>query len=216
MRSLHQLFLDSIHEQRSIGAGPATQRLLAAQTEFESDVDVLNYALTLEHLEASFYEQFAGEFDLGEDPFNNRIEDKIAEILEHEVAHVETLTQVITDLGGEPVEAAEYDFGVTDANSFLATAAAVENLGVSAYDGAASAIEDRDLLTAAGSIAAVEGRHAAYLNVVIGESPFPDAFEEALPPEEVLDVATQFIVAEDGEATPEEGEALEDEATPEN
>lgn len=218
MRSLHQLFLDSIHEQRSIGAGPATQRLLAAQTEFESDVDVLNYALTLEHLEAAFYEQFVGEFDLGEDPFNNRIEDKIVEIRDHEVAHVETLTQVINDLGGEPVEAAEYDFGVTDASSFLATAAAVENLGVSAYDGAASAIEDEGLLTAAGSIAAVEARHAAYLNVVIGESPFPDAFETPLSPDEVLEVAGGFFVAEGGEAdeaAPEEDEALDD-ATPEN
>jgi rubrerythrin len=223
MRSLHHQFLDSIHEQRSlIGsgrsavAGPATQRLLAAQTEFESDVDVLNYALTLEHLEAAFYE-LVPEFEFTEDGFGNSVTDYLTTIGEHEAAHVETLTAVISDLGGEPVERAEYDFGVTDAASFLATAAVLENVGVSAYDGAAAAIEDPGLLTAAGEIVAVEARHAAYLNLVTGVSPFPEAFETLLTPDEVLEAAGGFIVADGGEATPEEGETTEaEEATPED
>ncbi len=214
MRSLHHLFLDGVREQRSLTdsgrgvvAGPALSRLMAAQTEFESDIDVLNYALTLEHLEAAFY-QLVPEFEFGEDGFGNPIDEYLTQIGEHETAHVETLTQVISDLGGEPVEAAEYDFGVTDAQSFLATAAAVENLGVSAYDGAGAAIEDPGLLTAAGSIAAVEARHAAYLNLLTGEIPFPAAVETPLSPDEVLEAATPFFVTEDaaedeGEATPE-------------
>ncbi len=212
MRSLHQLFLDSISEQRSLAgsgrgivAGPATVRLLAAQAEFESDVDVLNYALTLEHLEAAFYE-LVPDFEFGEDGFGNSITENLTTIGEHETAHVETLTQTITDLGGEPVEAAEYDFGVTDAASFLATAVVLEDTGVSAYDGAASAIEDPGLLTAAGSIVAVEARHAAYLRLVTGELPFPSAFETPLTPEEVLEAAGGFIVADEA-AEPEEVEA---------
>ncbi len=211
MRSLHHLFLDGVREQRSLAgsgrgvvAGPALSRLMAAQTEFESDIDVLNYALTLEHLEAAFY-QLVPDFEFGEDGFGNPIDEYLTQIGEHETAHVETLTQVISDLGGEPVEAAEYDFGVTDAQSFLATAAAVENLGVSAYDGAGAAIEDPGLLTAAGSIAAVEARHAAYLNLLTGEIPFPAAVETPLSPDEVLEAATPFFVTED---------AAEDEATP--
>lgn len=211
MRSLHTLFLDSINEQRSlIGsgrnavAGPATQRLLAAQTEFESDVDVLNYALTLEHLEAAFY-QLVPDYEFQEDGFGNSITDYLTTIGEHETAHVDTLTQVITDLGGEPVEAAEYDFGVTDTASFLATAAALENTGVSAYDGAAASIEDPGLLTAAGSIVAVEARHAAYLNLLTGEIPFPSAVETPLTPDEVLEIAGPFIVTEDSEDAEEEG-----------
>ncbi len=196
MRSLHHLFLDGVREQRSgIAAGPATSRLLAAQTEFTSDVDVLNYALTLEHLEAAFYQQ-AGDYEFTEDGFGNSITDNLTIIGEHETAHVDTLTAVITDLGGEPVEAAEYDFGVTDAESYLATAAAVENLGVQAYDGAAASIESVDLLLAAGGIVAVEARHAAYLNLVIGDSPFPAAVETPLSPDEVLEAATPFIVSE--------------------
>ncbi len=200
MRSLHHLFLDSVREQRSgVVAGPATGRLLAAQTEFTSDVDVLNYALTLEHLEAAFY-QLVPDFEFDVDGFENSIADNLMIIGEHETAHVDTLTAVISDLGGEPVEAAEYDFGLTDSVSFLATAAAVENLGVQAYDGAAASIESVDILLAAGGIVAVEARHAAYLNLLNGESPFPAAVETPLTPDEVLEIAGPFIVAE---ATPE-------------
>lgn len=202
MRSLHHLFLDSVREQRSgIVAGPAAGRLFAAQTEFTSDVDVLNYALTLEHLEAAFY-QLVPEFEFTEDGFGNSITDYLTTIGEHETAHVETLTGVITELGGEPVPAAEYDFGVTDSASFLATAAAVENLGVQAYDGAAAAIESVDILLAAGGIVAVEARHAAYLNLLNDTSPFPAAVETPLTPDEVLEMATPFIVSTEAEATP--------------
>jgi rubrerythrin len=224
MRSLHQLFLDGIHEQRSLAgsgrglvAGPALSRLMAAQTEFESDVDVLNYALTLEHVGVAFY-QLLPEFEFGEDGFGNPIGDYLAQIAENETTHLETLTQVITDLGGEPAEAAEYDFGVTDFTSFLATAAILENLDVSAYDGVAAAIGDPDILTAAGGIAAVEARHAAYLNLLTGASPFPSPVETPLTPDEVLDEASQFIVDEDAaEATPEgDVDADDAEATPED
>ena len=166
-----------------------------ASADFASDIDVLNYALTLEHLEAAFYEM-ADQFELGDDPYGNSINEYVELIRQHEVAHVETLTQVITDLGGQPVARAEYDFGVTDAVTFRMVAATLENVGVSAYDGAASAIQNPDLLTAAGSIAAVEARHAAYLNVVTGQNPFPGAFETPLSMQEVLDAAGPFIVSQ--------------------
>jgi rubrerythrin len=162
---------------------------------FETPVDVLNYALTLEHLEAGFYE-LAAQYELGEDPYGNSINEYVELIRQHEVAHVETLTQVITDLGGQPVMAAQYDFGVTDAQTFLTTAATLENVGVSAYDGAGAAIQNPDLLAAAGSIVAVEARHAAYLNAVTGQSPFPAAFETPLSMQEVLDAAGPFIVSQ--------------------
>ena len=163
------------------------------QVEFTSDVDVLNYALTLEHLEAAFY-QLASEYDLGVDPYGNSINEWAQVVGEHETAHVVTLTSVITDLGGEPVEAAEYEFGVSDAQGFLMTAATLENVGVAAYDGAGQFLSDPGLLTAAGSIVAVEARHAAYFNVLIGESPFPAAFETPMTPDEVLEAAGGFIV----------------------
>ena len=66
---------------------------------------------------------------------------------------------------------------------------ALENTGVSAYDGAGSVHHDPDLLTAAGSIVAVEARHASYLNLLNGEVPFPAAFETPMTPEEILAIA---------------------------
>jgi rubrerythrin len=159
------------------------------------DVEVLNYALTLEHLEYAFYRDGISQYTFGMDPFNNSIDTYMMAIRDHEMAHVETLTSVITSLGGTPVEEATYDFGYTDAQSFLATAAAIENLGVSAYDGAGQYIANADLLTAAGSIVAVEARHAAYLNLVTGAEPFPTAFETPMTPDEVLAIAGPFIVS---------------------
>ena len=173
---------------------PQSTHLFTLQTTFADDVDVLNYALTLEHLEAAFY-AMSGDYSFGEDAFGNSIDEWLGAIGAHETAHVETLTQVISDLGGEPVAASEYDFGVTDAQSFLATAAVLENVGVAAYDGAGQFIEDPGLLTAAGGIVAVEARHAAYLNLLTGESPFPAAFETPMTPDDVLEAAGPFIVS---------------------
>lgn len=222
MKVSERLFLDAIIEERErltsrrrfvtggakVAAGgalalaavgsPALNRLRAAAQEFEDDIEVLNYALTLEHLEYAFYRDGIGQFTFGSDPFNNSIDERLAAIRDHEGAHVETLTQVIADLGGEPVEEASYDFGYTDAATFLATAAALENTGVSAYDGAGASITSPDLLTAAGSIVAVEARHAAYLNFINGESPFPAAVESPLTPDEVLEIAGPFIVSDEG------------------
>jgi hypothetical protein len=71
----------------------------------------------------------------------------------------------------------------------------LENTGVSAYDGAAQFLTDAELLTAAGSIVAVEARHASYLNLLTGELPFPAAFESPLTRDEVLAIAGPFIVS---------------------
>ena len=230
MRQLHELMLDVVKDERKrlstrrrvLGTGakvavggaaalamagsPALGRLRASAQDFASDVDVLNYALTLEHLESAFYRDGVPQFAFGTDPFGNSIDTYLALIGEHEAGHVATLTQVITDLGGEPVVEQTYEFGYTDVATFLAVAQALENTGVSAYDGAGASIENPDLLTAAGTIVAVEARHAAYLNLLAGEIPFPAAFETTLTPEEVLAIAGPFIVAVGGdsvEATPD-------------
>ncbi len=234
MRQLHEIMLNAVAEEREritsrrqllgggakIAAGgalalaaagsPALGRLRAAAQEFSDDVEVLNYALTLEHLENAFYRDGVPQFTFGADPFGNSIDTYLALIGEHEAAHVDTLTMVITDLGGDPVTEQTYDFGYTDAATFLATAAALENTGVSAYDGAGASIESTDLLTAAGSIVAVEARHASYLNLLNGEIPFPAAFETALTPDEVIEIAGPFIVSGDAAADDADTEDSDD------
>jgi rubrerythrin len=172
-------------------------RSLVAAQELTSDIDVLNYALTLEHLEYSFYRDGIGLFNFGQDSRGQSIDTNFAAIRDHEGAHVETLASVIADLGGTPVEETTYDFGdaYTDSMAFMMTAAALENTGVSAYDGAGQFITDPELLTAAGSIVAVEARHASYLNLLTGQIPFPAAFETPLTMDEVLEIAGPFIAS---------------------
>ncbi len=179
------------------GTLPASRMTAFAQDiALESDLDVLNYALTLEHLEYAFYRDGIGNFTFGNDPFGQSIDANLAAIRDHEGAHVTALTDAIVSMGGAPVAEATYDFGYgTDPVAFLATAAALENTGVSAYDGAAQYIQTADLLPVAGGIVAVEARHASYLNLITGAQPFPNAFEVTLAPAEVLDIATPFIVA---------------------
>jgi len=191
--------------------GTATRRMVAAQdgtpvvlggatpAPFANETEVLNYALTLEHLESAFYRDGLAQFvaqdfiDLG---FQASVLDYLVEIGAHEAAHVVTLTDVITSLGGTPVAEAAYDFGYTDLTGFLGVAGALENTGVAAYTGAAQYLIDNDeLLTAALTIHGVEARHAAYLNVVNGTSPFPDAVDAPLTPDEVLEIAGPFIVS---------------------
>ena len=170
----------------------------AEEAPFETAVDVLNYALTLEHLESAFYRDglaAIGEAGITGLGFDASVFTKLSEIAAHEADHVVTLTSVIESLEGEPVAEAVYDFGYTDAAGFLQVAQALEDTGVSAYQGAAQyAMADDGILTAALTIHGVEARHAAYIAVLNAGNPFPEAFNPTLTPAEVLEIATPLIV----------------------
>jgi rubrerythrin len=165
--------------------------------ELSTPLDVLNYALTLEHLEYAFYRDGLETYDadaFAAAGYAANVFDYFATIRDDEKAHVDTVTQVIIDLGGEPVAEGTYDFGYANLDGFINVAMALENTGVSAYQGAAQdLIGENELLTAALTIHGVEARHAAYLNGLTGGSPFPDAFNPTLTPDEVLAIAGPFI-----------------------
>ena len=186
----------------AVRAIPAAQEVVDVSTP----TGVLNYALTLEHLENAFYRDGLDEFDdadFEDAGFDASVRERLAEIGEHEQAHVDTLTEVITQLGEEdPVEEGSYLFedAFADVQTFLATAAVFENTGVSAYQGAAQYLQENDeLLTAALNIHSVEARHAAYLNGLTEVSAFPAATDTPLAPDDVVTAITPFL---DTEATP--------------
>jgi len=175
-----------------------------------TDVDVLNYALSLEHLENAFYREglatfsvddFVGAPSLESYDGDRQIQvfDRIGVIADQEATHVDVLTQAIELLGGTPVEEDSYDFGVESVGDFLELAQVLENTGVAAYAGAAPFVESPDLLSTALSIHSVEARHAAVLNEVNGESPFPNAFDSAQSQQEVLDAIEGLIESDDGD-----------------
>jgi rubrerythrin len=176
-------------------------------SEFDDDIDILNYARTLEFLEAAFYEEALDNIDEDDlhdvagveeldDEVVGYLYDEIEVIQGHEETHYEVLGAVVEDLGGEPVESPEFDFGeaVEDPTAFIQTAAALEDTGVAAYAGAATEIENADLIPPALSIHSVEGRHASFVRVLGGQSGFPNAFDYPLSREDVLELAGQFIV----------------------
>ncbi|WP_049915782.1 ferritin-like domain-containing protein [Haloferax mucosum] len=171
------------------------------------DVPILNYALTLEHLENAFYrdglETFSDDELMEADSlsmFGERIRREVPEYLavigEHEAAHVEALTKTVEDLGGTAVKEGTYDFGYETPSEFLGVAKALENTGVAAYAGAAPSVVSNDILSAAAGIHSVEARHASFLNLVNGDSPYPKAVDEASTMTEVLDIAGGFITSE--------------------
>jgi hypothetical protein len=152
------------------------------------DIEILNFALTLEYLEAAFYKEGLAKAKLSGDA------KKLAtEIADHEQQHVDALTQTIKKLGGKPVAAPSVKFPFTDQKSFLKLAQVFEDTGVSAYNGAAPMISSKEVLGAAGSIVQVEARHAAAIRLLNGDDPAPAAFDPTLSKKEVLKAVMPFI-----------------------
>jgi hypothetical protein len=155
------------------------------------DAEILNFALTLEYLEADFYTVKAKEVGL-----SGQAKSYAKQFGAEETEHVAALIAAIKQLGGTPVKKPRFVFPVTSESSFLALASVLENTGVGAYNGAAPSLQSKQVLASAGSIVQIEARHAAAIDLLIGKSPTPDqGFDRPMTKAEVLAKAGPLIKA---------------------
>jgi hypothetical protein len=138
-----------------------------------NDVKILNYALTLEFLEAAFYKQAVANKAYGDSADLKKFAEVVAN---HEAKHVAFLKSA---LGSAAIKSPTFDFGkaVTDKATFAATAQVLEDTGVMAYLGQVANVFQGGVLSAAGTIATVEARHAAWIRFINGATPAPASFD---------------------------------------
>jgi len=156
-----------------------------------SDVDILNYALVLEYLQASFYTEAERSGALsGETARAARV------VGATERAHVKAFRQL---LGSRAVARPTFDFqGVTEQQRpFLRTAVAFEDLAVEAYKGQAPKVRSNAVLAAAVGIHSVEARHAAWMRELFGITPAVNAFDRPASRAKInrIVASTHFIVS---------------------
>lgn len=173
------------------GGVAVTDAKADAAPSVSGDVGILNYALTLEYLEADFYGQ-----GLHANLLHGRELELVTPIAAHEAAHVAAITSAIKAAGGTPVSKPKitYPAGTFAARTkFLATASQFEELGVTAYHGQVPLIQSTQVLAAAASIAGVESRHAAILAELTGGQPFPAPIEMHASKQTVLQTVAPFL-----------------------
>lgn len=176
-----------------LGSG-AVLGLLAspAGAASSNDVAILNYALTLEYLEAAFYAEAVSSGALsGETATFARV------VAGHEAAHVSALEKA---LGSSAIAKPSFNFkGTTeDQAKFQKTAMVLENTGVAAYKGQAPKIQSDAYLKAALAIHTVEANHAAWIMNILKVTPAPAAFDQPKSMSEVLAAvkATGFLASQ--------------------
>ncbi|KAI8611327.1 ferritin-like domain-containing protein [Chytriomyces sp. MP71] len=173
----------------------------AAAAPAQIDLTVLNFALTLEHLEDTFYKQALSKF--GPSDFEsiglpgNFINSQFQTVASDEAIHVNFLQSAIQSTFGMnmAVPACTYNFDTALANvqNFITFASILERTGVQAYDGGLHLVQSNDIKTAAATIATVEGRHSSFLNLLTNSGPAPGPFETALGIRPVISIAAGLI-----------------------
>jgi rubrerythrin len=158
----------------------------------KQDLEIVQYALTLEYLEVDFYNAVIKSGVIKD----KKLANAATMIRDNEQEHVDALTKTVEQLGGKPKKPQTTFDAVIKGGSkkVLETAATVENLGAAAYLGQAGRIQSKEVLAAALSIHSVEGRHAAALNQAVGKTIVPDgAFAKPASMSEVLPQVKPFL-----------------------
>ncbi|WP_449387350.1 ferritin-like domain-containing protein [Chryseobacterium lineare] len=168
----------------------------------KGDVGVLNYAYALEQLEADFYTKVVNNFYSG---ISNAEKQIFTDLYHHEVIHRDFFKAAISGATSNVLPTLEFQYpnvNFNDRNSVLATAKALEDTGVAAYNGAGKYITNADYLVIAGKIVSVEARHASAIRNLInpGSAAFSgddvidaNGLDLAKEPKDIVMVAGGFI-----------------------
>jgi rubrerythrin len=161
----------------------------------EQVVDVLNYALTLEHFEDSFYRSANGTNGL----IPAKYRDLFREIGRHETGHVALLSRV---LGSAAVKPPKFDFTAggkypdvfSNFKTFSTLSSTIEDTGVAAFKGQVPNLAGTSVLQTALQIHSVEARHAGSLRALLGKPGADGAFDKPMSKSEVLEAVKPFFV----------------------
>lgn len=173
------------------------------------DFGVLTYAFALEQLESDFYTKVVNASGFNT-TFSDVERQLLTDLYHHEVIHRDffkaTLTAALPDPTTQLLPTLAFNYGTLNFNSraeVLATAKALEDTGVSAYNGAGKLLTNPDYLLIAGKIVSVEARHASAIRSVINPNSKDFAGDDVINittgldlaknPSQVIPIAGGFI-----------------------
>jgi hypothetical protein len=176
--------------------GAAMLGALAAPSDAAAqvtDLDILNFGLRFERLQATFYTEAE---DIGTIRRMPADKERWARVLgAHERAHVRIFKKV---LGRRAERRPFFDFGDATGSDdeFTRTAVAMEDLTVALLAGVTPRVQNRSLTAALFGLLTTEARHAAWARHIVGTTPAADAFDEPRTLSDVRGVVarTRFIV----------------------
>jgi rubrerythrin len=175
------------------GAGAATPFVRKALAQSDaSDSAILDFALRLETLEASFYDKALKQVP----DMRRSVRHVIQDVRDHEHQHAETIAETILQLGISNSPAPKFDFGdaFSSEQRFLEVAKGLEDTGVAAYNGAAPELFSPHIVELAGQIVGVEARHAALIRDFQGDPITDGAFDKPLDEPHVTARVKPYIV----------------------
>jgi hypothetical protein len=198
LASRRDLFFSSARKLGAVASAPVVLAAVSSQAFGQGMpaqiADVLNFALTLEYLEAEFYNT-----GLKAGVVPDRFSPVFRQISEHEQAHVTLLSSTLgAGAGAKP----QFDFTAggryanvfRDFKTFATVAQTFEDTGVAAYAGQAPALMGSDAaLTTALRIHSVEARHAAEIRIVRGVKPWKGATDKPMGKGQVLSAIRPFL-----------------------
>jgi ferritin-like protein len=180
----------------ALGSGAMLSALAApaAAAERITDVDILNFGLRFERLQATFYTEAETTGTIAKMPAPKQ---RWAEVLgAHERAHVRIIKKILGEKAGRRPF---FDFhGVTETDeAFTRTAVAMEDLTVALLAGVTPRVHDRRLTAALFGLLTTEARHASWARHIVNSTPAARAFDEprSLDGVRATVARTRFIVA---------------------